>query len=323
MLKSIEWEGNYLVIIDQTKLPEKLEYIELHTVTEVYNAILEMKLRGAPLIGVAAAYGVLLGVLEGRNPYMVIDQLKKSRPTAVNLFKVLDEMQEVIDEGGDLNEIEAKAREIEAREIEASEKIGEAGLEIVPDNARILTICNTGVFATPGIGTALAVVYRTHETGKLSKVYSLETRPVLQGARLTVFELMENGVDVTMVVDSMAGILMAKGVVDLVIVGADRVAKNGDFANKIGTLNLAVLANHFGIPFYTALPTSTIDLNISSGDEIPIEERNEEEVKRIGDCYITRKDAKALNYAFDVTPHELVAGYITEKGILKPPFENI
>ena len=321
MLKSIEWKGNYLVIIDQTKLPEKIEYVELHSVSDVYDAIVSMKLRGAPLIGVAAAYGVLLGVLEGRNPYMVIEQLKKSRPTAVNLFRALDEIQEVIDEGGDLVAIEEKAKEIENREIEASNRIGEAGLEIVPENARILTICNTGIFATPGIGTALAVIYKAHEAGKLKQVYSLETRPVLQGARLTVYELMEAGIDVTLVVDSMAGILMDRGMIDLVIVGADRVARNGDFANKIGTLPLAILANHFKVPFFTALPTTTIDLSINSGDEIPIEERDPEEVKKVMEHYITRRDAKALNYAFDVTPARYVAGYITEKGILTPPFE--
>ncbi len=320
MLRSIEWKGNYLVIIDQTKLPEKLEYVELHSVSDVYDAIVEMKIRGAPLIGVAAAYGVLLGVLEGRNPYMVIEQLRKSRPTAVNLENALREMQDVIDEGGDLVEIEARAKEIEKREVEATYMIGEAGLEVVPDGARILTICNTGIFATPGIGTALGVVYKAHEAGKLEKVYSLETRPVLQGARLTVFELMENGVDVTLVVDSMAGILMSRGYVNFVIVGADRVAKNGDFANKIGTLNLAILANHFKIPFYVALPTSTIDPGIENGDYIPLEERSEDEVKKIGDKLITRPDAKAFNLAFDVTPGELVHGYITEKGILKPPF---
>ncbi len=320
MLKSIEWKGNYLVIIDQTKLPERLEYVELHTVSDVYDAIVNMKLRGAPLIGVAAAYGVLLGVLEGRNPYMVIDQLRKSRPTAVNLENALREMQDVIDEGGDLTEIENRAKEIERREIEATHLIGEAGLEVVPDDAKILTICNTGVFATPGIGTALGVVYKAHEAGKVEKVYSLETRPVLQGARLTVFELMENGVDVTLVVDGMAGILMSRGYVNFVIVGADRVAKNGDFANKIGTLNLAVLANHFRIPFYVALPTSTIDRSAETGDHIPLEERPEDEVKKIGERFITRQDAKAFNLAFDVTPGELVHGYITEKGILKPPF---
>jgi len=321
MLKSIEWKGNYLVIIDQTKLPEALEYVELHSVSDVYDAIVSMKLRGAPLIGVAAAYGVLLGVLEGRNPYMVIDQLKKSRPTAVNLFRALDEMKEVIDEGGDLNEIEEKAREIERREVEASLKIGEAGVSILPEGARILTICNTGIFATPGIGTALAVVYKAHEAGKLKQVFALETRPVLQGARLTVYELMEAGIDVTLVVDSMAGILMDKGMIDVVIVGADRVARNGDFANKIGTMPLAILANHFKIPFFTALPTSSIDMNIASGEEIPIEERNPEEVKKVMGHYITRQDAKALNYAFDVTPARYVAGYITEKGILTPPFD--
>lgn len=321
MLKSIEWKGNYLVIIDQTKLPEALEYVELHSVSDVYDAIVSMKLRGAPLIGVAAAYGVLLGVLEGRNPYMVIDQLKKSRPTAVNLFRALDEMKEVIDEGGDLNEIEEKAREIERREVEASLKIGEAGVSILPEGARILTICNTGIFATPGIGTALAVVYKAHEASKLKQVFALETRPVLQGARLTVYELMEAGIDVTLVVDSMAGILMDKGMIDVVIVGADRVARNGDFANKIGTMPLAILANHFKIPFFTALPTSSIDMNIASGEEIPIEERNPEEVKKVMGHYITRQDAKALNYAFDVTPARYVAGYITEKGILTPPFD--
>ena len=321
MLKSIEWKGNYLVIIDQTKLPMKLEYVELHTVSDVYDAIVSMKLRGAPLIGVAAAYGVLLGVLEGRNPYMVIEQLKKSRPTAVNLFRALDEMQEVIDEGGDLVAIEEKAKEIERREIEASERIGEAGLKIIPENARVLTICNTGIFATPGLGTALSVIYKAHEAGKLKEVYSLETRPVLQGARLTVFELMEAGINVTLVVDSMAGILMDKGLIDVVIVGADRVARNGDFANKIGTLPLAILANHFKVPFFTALPTTSVDLNIKSGDEIPIEERDPEEVKKVMGNYITRKDAKALNYAFDVTPARYVAGYITDKGILTPPFD--
>ncbi len=321
MLKSVEWTGNYLVIVDQTKLPEKLEYIELHTVSDVQDAIVNMKVRGAPLIGVVAAYGVLLGVLEGRNPYMVIEQLKKTRPTAVNLEKVLDEMQVVIDEGGDLTEIENRAREIERREVEATYRIGLVGLDVVPDNARILTICNTGVFATPGIGTALGVIYKAHEAGKVEMVYALETRPVLQGARLTVFELMENGVDVTLVVDSMAGILMARNYVNLVIVGADRVAANGDFANKIGTLNLAVLARHFKIPFFVALPTSTIDPNIENGENIPLEERPEDEVKKIGDRYITRPDAKVFNLAFDVTPGEFVHGFITEKGILTPPFK--
>lgn len=327
------WWKNGLFILDQRKLPEKRVVLKISKVKEVYDAIKELKVRGAPLIGCISAYGVVVSFYENKNlPLHKLKEkikediklIKSSRPTAYNLFFALDRMERIIDNFDGENKKEllekllSEAENIYREDLEACYKIGNFGEKLIKDGMNILTHCNAGGLATSGFGTALAPIYIAKKKGKKIHVYVDETRPVLQGARLTTWELEKNKIPYTLICDNMAGYLMSKRKIDIVIVGADRIAKNGDTANKIGTYSLAVLANYHKIPFYVAAPISTFDFNINDGSEIPIEERNKDEVKKINGKYICPKNSNVYNPSFDVTPHYLITGFITEKGIIKP-----
>lgn len=328
-MKTIEWLDNKLRIIDQTRLPETIVYAELFDYHEVVAAIREMKVRGAPAIGVAAAYGIVLGVqnikAENKNEFLsqfdqILQAFSATRPTAANLFRAIDRMKTVATTTDNIPGVKQalidEAKRIHADEEAATERISRLGAELIEDGFTILTHCNAGSLATAGYGTALGVIKAAKEQGKKIDVIATETRPLLQGARLTAWELMQDNIPVTLITDSMAGYFMSRGKINCVIVGADRIAANGDTANKIGTYTLAVLAKENGIPFYVAAPTSTIDLSLSSGEEIPIEERNPEEVTTIGGVSLAPKGVKAANPAFDVTPHKYISTIITEKGIV-------
>jgi methylthioribose-1-phosphate isomerase len=331
-MKPVEWLGNKLKIIDQTQLPGKLVFIELRSYTEVVAAIKQMKVRGAPAIGVAAAYGIALGAqdIKTQNKAEFFSQFDKilrafaaARPTAVNLFQAIDRMKKAAT-ATDFTAIKQalidEAKAIHAEEEAATERLSRLGAELIEDGFTILTHCNTGSLATAGYGTALGVIKAAAEQGKKIEVIATETRPLLQGARLTAWELMQENIPVTLITDSMAGYFMSRGKVNCVIVGADRIAANGDTANKIGTYTLAVLAKENGIPFYIAAPTSTIDLSLSTGEKIPIEERNPDEVTSIGGVRLAPKGVTAANPAFDVTPHRYITAIITEKNIIRKPY---
>lgn len=318
-----------LVILDQTKLPAREEYITISSPRELYNAIKTLAVRGAPAIGVAAALGLYACALrlEDTTPEGFVYSFDKtasfissSRPTARNLFYAVERMKNAAcgkDIPAMLENLKAEAFSILKEDIDLCHAIGIYGQELIKDGATVLTHCNAGMLATAGIGTALAPIYEAKAKGKQIKVYADETRPLLQGARLTCFELVKNGIDTTLICDNMAAGLMAKGKIDLVIVGCDRLAQNGDFANKTGTLSLAVNAKHFGVPFYVAVPSTTADENAKTGRDIVIEERDGREVT---DMFFTGsvspEGVNVYNPAFDVTPRNLVTGYITEKGIL-------
>lgn len=321
---TLKWEGDALLILDQRRIPHKVEFLRCQDHEDVAQAIKSMAVRGAPAIGIAAAYGVVLGVkkLSLRDIERIVDVLSKTRPTAVNLFWALQRMRKKAESASSWEDLLEEAKAIHEEDIKANERMGKYGAELVPDHAVILTHCNAGALATGGFGTALGVIRFAALHGKNVKVYADETRPVLQGARLTAWELMMDNIDVTLITDNMAGYLMSKGEIDLVIVGADRIAANGDVANKIGTYSLAVLAKHHGVPFYVAAPVSTIDLDIPSGKDIPIEQRNPKEVVEIGGVRIAPEGVKVFNPAFDVTPAELISAIITEKGVLRPPFKE-
>ena len=329
----LTWLGFKLLILDQTKLPQREIYVELTTYQQVALAIKELRVRGAPAIGVAAAYGVVLGALEieakSRESFLrqlkvVMETIASTRPTAKNLFRAIQRMQTAAQTGREPVQIARalidEAEKIQAEEIEATQEITMLGAELIRDGATILTHCNTGPLATTGKGTALGVLMQAKAAGKRIHVIATETRPLLQGSRLTAWELKKAEVPFTLITDSMAGYFMKLGRVDGVIVGADRIAANGDTANKIGTYTLAVLAREHNIPFYVAAPTTTIDTAITTGDEIIIEERNPEEVTRIRGIGIAPADIKVANPAFDVTPHHLITAIITEKGILREPY---
>jgi len=325
--KTIEYhcENHEIVILDQTKLPEEEVYLRLRSVQDVYEAIRNMKLRGAPLIGVAGAYGVVLAGVSG-NPDEVreaADYLKSARPTAVNLSWAIGRMKQAIKNNeGLFEQLLKEAQAIEQEDKEACQRMGEFGAELIREDARVMVHCNAGALATSGIGTALGVLYTAKDFGREFVVYSCETRPLLQGARLTSWELTANSIKTYTICDNMAATYMPE--MDLVLVGADRIARNGDTANKIGTKGLAIIARYYNIPFYVAAPVSSFDLNIASKDGIPIEERGEDEIRRFNGKTIVATDAKILNPAFDVTPATLISGIITEKGILRPPYqENI
>ncbi|RFT17061.1 MAG: Methylthioribose-1-phosphate isomerase [Candidatus Saccharicenans subterraneus] len=333
MLPAIAWKNGALVMVDQRRLPWKEEYLTLKTVEEVARAIEDMVIRGAPAIGIAAAYGLALGILNlgpGDNAERAFDKfyrrLWRTRPTARNLFWALERMKRVYEENKDLKLVElkrvllAEARAIEKEDLEINRKIGENGASLVPEGATILTHCNAGALATAGYGTALGVIRSAFARRKKIRVLACETRPFLQGARLTVWELAKDKIPVTLITDNMAGWLMQRGEIGLVIVGADRIARNGDTANKIGTYSLAVLAREHRIPFYVAAPLSTFDFSLNSGQDIPIEERKAEEVRRIGSQLITLPEVPVKNPAFDVTPGRLISAIITEKGVIRPPF---
>ncbi|MBM3250029.1 MAG: S-methyl-5-thioribose-1-phosphate isomerase [Candidatus Omnitrophica bacterium] len=327
-LMTIAWRRNKIRIIDQTKLPAKLAYRDIGDLGALWQAIRKMQVRGAPALGAAAALGAYLGVKDVKAK--TFPEFKKrldecvafigsSRPTARNLFWGLERMQKEALKNKDksipaLKKILfAEALKIISEDQIACRRIGKIGSRLIKKGDSIMTVCNAGVLATIDYGTALGVIYRAEKQGKRVKVYACETRPLLQGARLTVWELMRKGVDVTLNCDNMAAALMAQGKVDKVIAGADRIAANGDTANKIGTYSLAVLAQHHKIPFYIAAPLSTFDISIKSGKGIPIEQRAREEVT-------SARRVKVFNPAFDVTPHQLITAIITDKGIIRPPY---
>ena len=305
-MQPIRWRGDHLELLDQRLLPDKKHYVSCRTAEQVAKAIRDMVVRGAPAIGVAAAFGVVLG----KGTPKAYGALRKSRPTAVNLFWALERMKKAAD-------LEAEAKAIYDEDLAANRALGARGAELVPEHARVMTHCNTGALATAGHGTALGVV-RSAKAKKIS-VIACETRPYLQGARLTAWECMQEGIPCTLITDNMAGHLMSRGDVDLVIVGADRIAANGDVANKIGTYGLAVMAKRHGIPFYVAAPLSTFDLQIPDGSHIPIEERPAQEVLGYRKLRWAPKGVQVRNPAFDVTPAELITGIICEKGVVLTP----
>jgi methylthioribose-1-phosphate isomerase len=332
-IKAIEWLGNRVRILDQTKLPQKEVYLELERYQDLASAIVELKIRGAPAIGVAGAYGVALGALKikanSRDNFLqklgaITQTIAATRPTARNLFRALERMQKTAESAKDVEQIKknlvSEAVKIHAEESEATRKLSQLGAELIEDNSAVLTHCNTGPLATAGYGTALGVIIRALERGKRIEVFATETRPLLQGARITAWELKKAKVPFTLITDSMAGYFMGKGEVDYVIVGADRIAANGDTANKIGTYTLAVLAKEHAVPFFVAAPTTTIDMTLASGDEIPIEERSPEEVTHIQGVAIAPAGIEVQNPAFDVTPHRYITAIITENGIIREPY---
>jgi methylthioribose-1-phosphate isomerase len=334
---TIEWKDGVVKMLDQRRLPEETVYIEYRDPVGVAGAIKDMVIRGAPAIGAAAAFGLALAAANSQAESVAelraeigqaVRVLHAARPTAVNLAWALTRMQERL-EGLEAVSVEAwqaaaveEALEIAREDVETNRRMGLNGLGLVPDKARIIHHCNTGALATVDYGTALGVIRTAHEHGKQVHVYVDETRPRLQGARLTTWELLQLGVPHTVVVDGASGYLMSRVGIDLCIVGCDRMAANGDTANKIGTFNLALAAHAHQVPFYVALPLSTIDFSLSSGQEIPIEERPAEEVTKIGDCPITPEGAQAANPAFDVTPARYITAIITECGVAYPPFEE-
>lgn len=319
MESHIIWKGDKLILLDQRKLPFEKIFVECFTVYDVADAIKKMVVRGAPAIGVAAAYGFVLGKKGGLDDNTIYDILIKTRPTAVNLEWALKRCMK----GSQLGlEHEQVAIEIHKEDIAVNRKIGDFGKSLISDGDNILTHCNAGALATGGYGTALGVVRSAFLEGKRIHVYVDETRPYLQGSRLTAYELMEDGIDCTLICDNMAGYLMGLGKIDKIIVGADRIAANGDTANKIGTYSLAVLAKHHAIPFYIAAPFSTFDLNVQNGSSIRIEERDPSEVRGFFGTKVASDEVKVFNPSFDVTPNSLITAFITEKGVIYPPFEE-
>jgi methylthioribose-1-phosphate isomerase len=339
MLPTIEWKDDAIVMIDQRKLPAAEVYVACRTAKDVARAITTMVIRGAPAIGVAAAMGIALGMRRstatGTKQFTtefqkVCDLMAATRPTAVNLFWAIERMKRTFAaaaQGGAsvaeiVQRLEAEARTIHDEDVGCCKAMGALGASLVPDTARILTHCNAGALATAGYGTALGVIRAASEQGKKIAVLADETRPFLQGARLTAWELIKDGIDTTVITDNMAGAMMRLGHVDLVVVGADRIAANGDVANKIGTYGVAVLAREHGIPFYVAAPLSTVDLDTPDGSLIPIEERNGREVTHVGSARLTPEGARIRNPAFDVTPSRYVTAIITERGIARAPYEE-
>lgn len=335
MLTPITFHDGAIELIDQTRLPQGVVTLTVRDYRELAAAIREMRVRGAPAIGIAAAYGVVLGIqaltdgaVLDEHFKKVIEELTGTRPTARNLFWALERMTQVFRENRDtglefLKEtLLDEAKRIHEEDIEANKRIGSHGAKLIPDGATILTHCNAGALATGGYGTALGIVRAAWEAGKLKKVLVDETRPRLQGARLTAWELKQDAIPFELITDSMAGSFMACGEVDAVVVGADRIARNGDTANKIGTYPLAVLAHHHQVPFYVAAPTSTVDPTIKNGSQIPIEERDPSEVTQMRDVRIAPEGVNVRNPSFDVTPAGLITAIITEQGVLRPPLSE-
>jgi methylthioribose-1-phosphate isomerase len=337
MLPTIEWQDDAVVMIDQRKLPSKEIYVRCTTSNEVAKAIKTMVIRGAPAIGVSAAMGLALGVKKssatGTRQLLAeflksCDVMAATRPTAVNLFWAIERMKQrfaaLAQAGSSVDDIKAalvvEANLIHDEDVASCKALGGFGATLVPQEATILTHCNAGALATAGYGTALGVIRGAVDAGKTIKVLADETRPFLQGARLTAWELVKDNIDTTVITDNMAGALMREGLIDLVVVGADRIAANGDTANKIGTYSVAVLAKENGVPFYVAAPLSTIDLATPHGGGIPIEERPAREVTHVGPSQVTPVGAKIRNPAFDVTPARYITAIITEKGIARPDF---
>ena len=337
MLPTIAWQDEDIVMVDQRKLPASEVYVTCKTVNDVAKAIQTMVIRGAPAIGVCAAMGLALGAARskatGTKQFTTefqrnCDQLAATRPTAVNLFWAIERMKRTFSDGAlageSVDQLKARLRQeadrIHDDDVASCRAIGAHGATLVPAEASILTHCNAGALATAGYGTALGVIRGAVEAGRKVRVLADETRPFLQGARLTAWELVKDGIDTTVITDNMAGAIMRKGDIDLVVVGADRIAANGDTANKIGTYTVAVLAKEHGIPFYVAAPWSTIDLKTKDGDAIPIEERNPREVTHVGNNQLAPDGAQVRNPSFDVTPHKYITAIITERGVYKPPF---
>ncbi len=332
-IQPIEWLGNRVKILDQTRLPQEEAYLEFSSYQDIASAITELKIRGAPAIGAAGAYAVALGALEiqssSRDDFLerfqqVSQTIAGTRPTARNLFRAVERMERIAEAGTEVEKVKTalveEAIKIHDEEAEATRKLSQFGADLINDGFTILTHCNTGPLATTGYGTALGIIIQAKEQGKNIKVFADETRPLLQGARLTTWELKKAGIPVTLITDSMAGYFMSQGRIDCVIVGADRIAANGDTANKIGTYTLAVLAKENSIPFYVAAPTTTIDPSLASGKEIPIEQRKPEEVTHIRGVQIAPDDVFVENPAFDVTPNKYITALITERGIIREPF---
>src|SRR5215216_5531370 len=339
MLPTIAREEDVVVMIDQRKLPGEEVYVRCKTAAEVARAIKTMVIRGAPAIGVAAAMGIALGMRKSTATgtqkfaaefHKLCDLMAATRPTAVNLFWAIERMKRCFGEGVRAGEsvdqlkgrLERDAQAIHDEDVASCRALGAFGADVVPDDARVLTHCNAGALATAGYGTALGVIRGAVDKGKHVVVLADETRPFLQGARLTAWELVRDGIETTVITDNMSGALMRQGLIDIVVVGADRIAANGDTANKIGTYTVAVLAKEHRIPFYVAAPLSTIDLNTPDGSGIPIEERNEREVTHIGSNRLTPDGAQIRNPAFDVTPSQYVTAIITERGIARAPFSE-
>ena len=337
MLPTIAWHDDDIVMVDQRKLPADEVYVTCKNVNDVAKAIKTMVIRGAPAIGVCAAMGLALGAARskatGTKQFTTefqrnCDLLASTRPTAVNLFWAIERMKRTFTDGAlageSVDQLKARLRSeadrIHDDDVASCRAIGAYGATLVPSEANILTHCNAGALATAGYGTALGVIRGAVEAGRKVRVLADETRPFLQGARLTAWELVKDGIDTTVITDNMAGAIMRKGEIDLVVVGADRIAANGDTANKIGTYSVAVLAKEHGIPFYVAAPWSTIDLSTKDGDAIPIEERNPREVTHVGNNQLAPEGAQVRNPSFDVTPHKYITAIITERGVYKPPF---
>jgi methylthioribose-1-phosphate isomerase len=339
MIRTIEWTDEGVVMIDQRRLPSDELYPVFKTHEEVAQAIEDMVIRGAPAIGVAAAMGIALGMRNSaatsldafdRDFNQVCERLSVTRPTAVNLFWAVERMRWLFNnarrEGAPMEAVRTQlvdeALTIHREDIEANQRMGSFGAELIPDNATVLTHCNAGALATAGFGTALGVIRAAVDAGKRVRVYADETRPFLQGARLTAWELAKDNIPVTIITDSMAGHFLKSGEVDCVIVGADRIAGNGDVANKIGTYMVAVAAHENNIPFYVAAPLSTVDLKLNSGDQIPIESRADKEVTHFHGEPVTPKGVKVRNPAFDVTPHRYVSAIITDAGVAREPYDT-
>jgi methylthioribose-1-phosphate isomerase len=326
---SVKFEDDSLVFLDQTKLPREEVYVQTDNYERIAEAIERLEMRGAPLIGIAAAYALALSLKKVDSDFeskfnSAYNRLYKTRPTAVNLFKALDDLktlfEKISDKKTSYENLLKRAIQIHKQDEEFCTKIGRNGLTLFKQKSNVLTHCNTGKLATGGIGTAFGIIKTAYENGLVNHVFADETRPLLQGLRLTAFELDKNGIPFSLQTDSSAAELMKQGKVDLIITGADRIALNGDSANKIGTYTLAVLANHHNIPFYIAAPTSTIDRNIATGDEIVIEYRNKKELFYIEDNLITTEHFNAFTPAFDVTPSHLISGIITEEGLFTFPY---
>jgi methylthioribose-1-phosphate isomerase len=334
MVETIEWTAGGVVMIDQTRLPREVTYVTCKTYEEVATAIKDMIIRGAPAIGVAAAMGVAIGVLK-TDPQRLDSEFEKicstlaaTRPTAVNLFWAIDRMRRLYAslKGRPVDEMRAamvaEAQAVKREDIAINEAMGRHGAPLVPDGKTVLTHCNAGALATAGFGTALGVIRAAVQAGKKIDVYADETRPFLQGARLTVWELQQDGIDTTLITDNMAGHFLKSGRIGCVVVGADRIARNGDVANKVGTYSVAVLAKENGVPFYVAAPISTLDLALENGDLIPIEQRPALEVTRVFGVPVAPEGTAVQNPAFDVTPHRYVTAIITEKGVARAPYED-
>ncbi len=334
-MNTVDWVEGKVRLIDQTVLPLEQQWVECTTYDEVAEAIRGMKVRGAPAIGIAAAYGMALGATayQGDDPngfaghmQQVAERLRSTRPTAVNLFWAIGKLLALAPAAKEMGiqatceAMLATAQRMAAEDIEANRRMGAFGAELLPDEGTVLTHCNAGALATVAYGTALGVIRAAVERGKRIRVFADETRPFLQGARLTTWELVSEGIPVTLITDNMAGHFMQRGMIQAVVVGADRIAANGDVANKIGTYSVAVLAKENGIPFYVAAPTSTVDLSIPGGDKIVIEERDPREVLYIAGRRIAPEGVQVANPAFDVTPHRYVSAIITENGVARGPY---